>query len=295
MQLELIRGTTVTSLSDGQPFSWLEEDGTGLAPLHWLGERGPNQHGATLTDFRLDPRLFVLAFLFNPKPGDQAAHHSARDTLTALLRPARRPLALRFQRADGGRRQIDCVVNGGVAFPTKERVGMSQRVVVEFQAADPTFYDPERQFVSVGITVTGSVFGFPQGLPWGFGENATIDTTRTIAYPGTWQDHPEIEIVGPLSSPTITNLTTGDTLSLPGVSIPAGVSYVIDCRPGRTSVRSGDTNKLAELSDDSDLESFHLAADPDAALGLNDIRVTGSAATIQTQIYLRYVHRFIGL
>lgn len=291
--LEAIVNNTTYNLSLGEPFALIDSD-DGMAPVQRITTQGPQQHGDTDIDFRLDALSWPLGLLMYAS--SIAEHYTNRKLALRIFRPSRVPIQMRWTLDNGDVRQIDCHVNGKMTFGSRERRGFAQRFVVPLRAANPTFYDPDRKFVSFGIAVSGSVFGFPIGFAISFGEASSIDTTKTIAYAGSWREYPVIEIAGPLTNPVITNLSTGDVLDLTGTTVALGDTYTIDCRPGYKSVKdAAGVNRIAALSDTSDLASFSLEADPDVSGGLNDIRVTGTSATSATQIYLRYYERYLGI
>ena len=49
--------------SESFTFSYLGDQGFGLAPLHRITTRGPLQHGDSDIDFRLDPRILQIPLL----------------------------------------------------------------------------------------------------------------------------------------------------------------------------------------------------------------------------------------
>jgi hypothetical protein len=113
---------------------------------------------------------------------------------------------------------------------------------------------------------------------------------------GTWRDFPVILVVGPINNLVIANQSTGDTLDFTGYNLGVGSTLTVDCRPGRKTVIDGAGASLIDkLSDDSDLATFAIEANPDASGGVNSIRVTGGNATSATEIYVQYYHRYIGL
>jgi hypothetical protein len=94
----------------------------------------------------------------------------------------------------------------------------------------------------------------------------------------------------------ITNQATGDKLDFTGFTINASDSRTIDCRPGRkTVVDAAGADQIDELSDDSDLQTFSLEADPEASGGDNAVTVTGSGATSDTRITIVYYTRYTGI
>jgi hypothetical protein len=150
----IVSGTTY-SLTDSNPFSLVAITGIGIPALHRLTERGPFQHGATDLGFRLDPRLISIIVHVNATSLSNA--DANRATLMTAFNPLpSTPILLKITRDDGAIRQIDCHAAGAVDIPntpTQDRMGASQRVVIQLQAADPVWYDPtpvEVDFVDAG-------------------------------------------------------------------------------------------------------------------------------------------------
>ena len=120
----------------------------------------------------------------------------------------------------------------------------------------------------------------------------TIGQIAAVAYEGNLPEFPVISIRGPISSPIITNLTTGHTLDFGTITIGAGTTYVIDTRYGYKTILAGTVNKRSELSDDSDLGDFHLAPNPTAPNGVNSVAAYGNNIGTATQISVVYYNRF---
>jgi hypothetical protein len=174
-------------------------------------------------------------------------------------------------------------------------MGYSQLAVVELRAADPTFYDPTALGYTFGVNAGTLGWAYPITFPEGFG-SSTVNQTRAITYNGTWRTYPVVLIKGPITNPVITNTTTGDKLDFTGTTVNSGTTYTIDCRPGVKSVLDqAGASQIAALTDDSDLATFSLEADPEAPGGINTITVTGSAANATTEVYLQYYERYIGI
>ncbi len=291
--LEAIVGGTTYNLNDGTYTYWIGEDGTGNAPSRRITEQGPLQHGDTDVDVRLSPRVFRETFQIIPS--SLSNHYDQRKALLRFLRPSSTKIQMRWTLDNGDVRQIDCVVIDGPNFASTEREGFAQKLVVQFRAPDPVFYDPTQIATTFGVGGGTGAFSFPLSFPVSFG-GSTVNQTRTITYLGTWREYPVIVIAGPITNPVITNVTTGDKLDFTGITINAGDSYTIDCRYGyKTVVNAVGTNKIADLTNDSDLATFSLESAPDVAGGLNDIKVTGTSANANTQVYLRYYNRYIGI
>jgi len=120
----------------------------------------------------------------------------------------------------------------------------------------------------------------------------TVGQVAPVDYDGDLPESPIISIRGPITSPVITNLVTGDTLDFGTITIGAGTTYVIDTRYGYKTVTAGTVNKRGELTDDSDLGDFHLAPNPIAPGGVNTIATYGTNIGTATQISIVYTNRY---
>lgn len=290
-KIELLVRNRVYVLTD--EYVHLGNDGLGLPPVRRLEEAGPLQDGVSDVGHRLGPRTVKLLFLLSAdSPPD---YYQKRRRLFQQFRPRDAATQLRFTLPDGSVRQLDVVYDGELTLPSNDKTGLLHKVAVSLRAANPTFYDPAGTAVNFQIAVNSSSFAVPLTVPVGVG-TSVLDQTTQIAYEGDWKASPLITIIGPVTSLKVENLTTGEMLSFPGLIINAGERLVVDTSYGGASVVDGDgVSKLSALSDDSDLTTFHLAPDPDAFDGVNDVRVTGTAATTQTAVYLSYNARYLGI
>ena len=115
-----------------------------------------------------------------------------------------------------------------------------------------------------------------------------------LTYTGTWLEYPTLTLNGPLINPTIRNLTTEEKITL-NITLIAGESIEIDLRYGVKTVTKNDgTNQIGTLSDDSDLATFHLAPDPEAAGGINSMLLNGTAGDTGSLV-IEWYPRYIGL
>lgn len=294
-KLEAIVGGRTYILSDRLRYIHLGNDGFGLPGVKRESESGPLQHGATDTGFNLEPRIIQLALA--GLSTSQDGYFNVRDELLRVFKPRSKPIQLRFTLPDGTVRQIDCHYSGGLSLPSQEKFGpYGHKVGIALTAPDPTWYDPVATTVKFDIEAGGGAFNIPLAIPWSIG-SSVLDKTTTIQYHGTWAASPIITIYGPIRECAITNITTGEKLTFrSGVTIGAGVSYTIDTRYGyQTVTRNDGANRMQDITDDSNLSTFHVESDPDALNGINDIRVTGLDATTQTAVYCSFNTRYIGL
>ena len=292
MTLSAIVGSTEYSLDDGTICRLVGHDGWGMPPLHRLTERGPNQHGQTDLGYRLDPRIGTLALLLPVTTLTEM--YTRRDQLLDIFAPGNSP-SLAWTMSYGTR-YIDCHVDGEVAMPWEPKRWAAQLIALRLRCPDPTFYDPTAEVVTFALGGGGDSMEVPLAIPWPIGAS-TLDQTVSITYSGNWRSHPHrIRIVGPITDCVITNETTDEVLDFTGTTIAAADYYDIDCRYGyKTVTDAAGDNKIADLTEDSDLATWHLAPSPEAAGGVNDINVTGSSVTEATEIYLNYYTRYLGL
>lgn len=292
--LTAIVSTTEYDLSDGS-ICWVERvDGVGQPALHRLRERGPQQHGETDVGFRLDPRTVRL--ILSVEAETEAGLESKLANLTQIFGPRVDAISLEWQLAGGETRRLDCFYRDDMSLASQDRTAKQlQRVAVVVEAPDPAFYDPVSVSVQFSLAGGSSAFDVPMSVPTGVG-TSTLDQTVTVTYAGSFRTFPTVTIYGPITDPVVENLSTGETLDFTGITIASGDHYVIDTAYGVKTVEdSSGTNKIADLTEDSDLATFHLAPDPVVVNGDNDIQVTGTAVDAETEVYLSYFDRYLGL
>lgn len=294
MDLDVIVGVSTTSLSDGVTARLVAHDGLGAAPLHRLTERGPMQHGETDYGLRLDVRVFSLLFALPGSGRDDL--DDRRTALLAALPPLGSALGLRFTRDNAEIRQIDAHRLQAPMGHDARREWQSNLVAVQFRAPDVVLYDPTGKAVTFALGGGGDSMEIPLAIPWEVGVS-TLDVTTVVTYGGSWLEHPyRIRITGPITDAVITNQATGEKLDFTGTTIGAGVFYDVDTRYGFKTVTEDDgTNRIADLTSDSDLATWHLAAHPEVAAGKNSIRVEGTTVTAATQVVIQYFERFDGI
>lgn len=150
---------------------------------------------------------------------------------------------------------------------------------------------------------------WPLEIPYAAAYNIELDATQraalqaatqgsaysiSIPYDGDYDSHPVIEIHGPITSPIITNTATGDVLNFTGGTVGGADVWTIDTRYGRKSVLNAAGSSVAQyLSEDSDLATFRIAADPTAAGGTNIIAVQGSVVGTATAVEIAWFNRFL--
>lgn len=291
--IDLLRGSTVFSLSDGVLCKCTGIQGVGLLQSERMTEQGPLQHGVTDRGFRAKERLIRLMLFY--QVATPTEYWDRRNSLNTALEPTTRLAQLRFDLGNGTRRQIWCSILGSVMDMRPDSAGGSS-FAVDFMCPNPAFYDPNGKALIFGLDYSATTFQIPMEIPLGIGQS-TIDASALISYGGSWRSYPyRIRISGPMTDCVITNETTGEKLDFTGVSIAAGDRRDIDLRYSYKSVIDATgTNKIADLTSDSDLTSWHLATAREVPDGSNSIAVTGTGVTSATEIYISYHEYFNGI
>lgn len=294
VSVDWIVGSSTYALSGRNPYAFISLTGLGNPPVRRIKERGPQQHGSTDVGFLLDERMLNLALLITGTSLE--AVDGYRDDLAAMLKPSATSGKLRVTRDDGTVRQIDAHVAGVMDFPNtlQDRIGASQTVVVQFEAADPIWYDPTLKNIIFDISDNTSGIEIPLAVPVVYANTTVLDAVESITYAGKWETFPTIYITGPANDLVITNVTTGKVLDFTGTNLAALDSYTIDLRYGyKTVTDAAGVRKNAALTDDSNLVDWSLVPSPDAPDGINDIQVEiASGLTAATLIRVEYYNRY---
>lgn len=287
-----IRGGNETALDDRENITLLSHDGLGMPDFHRMEERGPLQHGVTDRGYRLDPKTIVLVLGIRGNSLDD--FYQKRHGLLDLFKPSNKPGSLRWK-IGSKVRQIDGHLIGGLNFSDRDRSHLFQKAAIAIKCPDPTWYDPAGRSVEFSIGGGGDTMDIPLTIPFTVGASM-IDTSQSINYQGSVLAYPVINIRGPITDCVIKNLTTGDKLDFTGHTIPSETTYTVDLRYGhKTVLDDAGNNRIDKLTDDSDLATWRLEADPVAMGGSNSIYVYGTDVTSLTGINLQFYERYIGV
>ena len=277
------------SLDDRTNFYMMNHEGLLSIPLHRLSERGPLQHGVTDRGYRLDPRTVILSMGINGT--DSSDFYTKRSTLASIFKPSNTAGYLRYVNGTTTR-QLDCHC---IAIQEGERSNYWQNIAIALLCPDPTWYDPTVNEVYFALGGGEDTLEVPMEVPMLVGSTSLV-SNQSITYNGDFRAFPVIGIYGPITSPKITNNTTGDTLDFAGTTIAAGDWYTIDCRYGYKTVEDQDgANAISDLSTDSDIATFSIEATPQAVNGVNSFTVTGDSVTSATNIKVAYYTRYLGV
>ena len=292
-----IQGTTYTLNSydavSGLTFNYLGDLGFGMAPLHRITQRGPLQQGDSDVDFRLDPRVLQLPFIFTADTMTQ--HYAIRDKVLAVFSPSNVIGTLTITRPDGTQRAIATKILGGLSLDVDAKSGYSVKTIVQMRADDPTWYNPTQNTIAGTSAILGTPTPIPRVYPVTYGASGTINVNTSVSYTGTWNSYPNIVAVGPLNNLVIQNTSTADVITLTA-NIAAGTTYTFDLRYGyKTVVDQNGANVLANISAASNLATFNLAPMPQISGGVNGIQITATGGTSASSVTLTYNDRFIGV
>jgi len=276
-------------------------DGLGMPPIRYVTQRGPYQHGETMLDYFLEPRIVQVRH--RRTSCNRTELWDVRSDLLDAVRPNRQiinslePGILRKIMPDGTKRDINVIVQAGPSYDSGTRNGWDEWAIddiIRFVAHDPTFFDPTEVITEFNFS-TFEELVFPADFPIAFFAS-TFDETDTIEYGGTWLSYPEIIMTGPINNPIITNTTTGEKIEL-DYNIAAAEVVTITTEYGNKTISNDDgDNLIGTLTTDSDLATFHIAPDPEAPGGDNVIRVQGASAdSAVTQMVVKYYTRYIGI
>ena len=276
------------------PYRLLEMPGIGMPPVQHRTERGPYQDGESHLGTVLLPR--VVTFRMALTEVSQLALWERRAVLLQLMAGLADGFGLLATLPDGAERRLLLRYNGGLDMAINAQHGTEyQPIAWQGIAHNPLWYDPDAELWGYALEAGLGAWAFPLGFPEGFGA-AAIDVEETKQYLGTWRTYPVITVVGPINNLVIENTTTNEKLDFTGYNLAAATTLTINLGYGYKTAKLGDgTDVIDELTTDSDIATWHLAAHPEAVDGFNTLIITGAAADPDTQISIQFFNRYIGI
>lgn len=272
----------------------MSEEGTGMPPIDYVTQRGPYQHGESLRDYFLTPR--TVQYIVRHNYCSREDYWAGRGELISVLAPNNGPLAtlatgtLRKVMPGGTVRDLTCIIDQGPKFEPRDPSQwdeLSYTETLRFIAHNPIYFDPNAHSLLFHTTDAGT---FPITFPITFLPEYNIE--ETIVYAGTWFEYPIITVVGPMTSFTITNVTTGASITVEGL-IDTGRTLTIDLTYGRKTVTLDDgTNFIGYVTADSNLAQFAIIP------GTNDLFVTAfliGPFEPRDRVTMTYYDRYFGI
>ena len=263
-----LNGTDTTT---GLLIRYLGDQGFGLAPLRRITTRGPLQDGDSDIDFRLEPRVLQIPLMVvnASATAPKYQHYEIREKLLSIFRPGDNAY-ITVTRSDGvttKTRRINVRVLGGMSFDV-DPDNFHVRTVVQLRADDPTWYDPQNIDT--------------------FYDNANLNGTQVFPNLGNWDIFPLIMIERTITNPVITNVTTGQVISITA-AITSGF-YLIDLSYGKkTVVDNLGVNRISTVSAASNLATWSIVP------GNNTIAITGTVGDLNARGLFAYFPRFTGI
>lgn len=299
----------VYNFDDGLDKFLISREGFGIPSFNYITERGPYQHGETVLDYRLSPRIVQLVHRVRGDCRDD--FWANRAELLNSLRMNRQSSGemntgiLRTVLDDGTKRDLNVLLAKGIPFSARDTGSWDENSLTEmirFIAFDPVLFDPNELTVTFALSVVDHLV-FPVSFVHAscpscedmlFGMSS-IDETHNISYYGTWLSYPTLVLTGPMQKPSIINVTTDEKLEL-DYDVSVGETVTISLAYGNKTILNGSgVNLIGSLTTDSDLATFHIAPSPEALNGINALRVVFGGATAASTIYFTYFTKYIGI
>jgi hypothetical protein len=287
----------IYALNDGETrYVVTTIDNAGLPPVEYLTRRPYRSDRLIETGFRLNPRSFSIAYQFmNECSRDE--YWQARAALLNITRPNRGgALTVTITLEDGTRRAIRARALTPVfpAVPVEEVNEWNFSEIVQFDAFDPTFFNPNFTSTLV-LNEPAEELVFPihfddDNIYFGAG---SIFGSMNIPYLGTWYSYPVITVTPPYQSVRIFHEQLNVAIEV--LRNSSTESLIIDLENG--TIRDQDGNSVFNyVAPDSDLQGFRLEPDPIVANGDNTLIFTiPGAVNPATTVLVSYKERFIGI
>jgi hypothetical protein len=180
-----------------------------------------------------------------------ADHLTRRRALSSLIPPIRNSSdtlsdkTLRIVDADGGDYTFAVQVQQPFSMPRRNL--MNSRYLLHLLASDPAIYGTTEHTLTL-TPATGGSFTVPFIVP--FTLSGGTSGEGTAANGGDLNTYPVITLSGPLTNPTIRNVTTGLSMQLQ-MTILTGATVVIDMQ-NKTIIQDGSINQLDKMTAGSD-------------------------------------------
>jgi hypothetical protein len=253
-----------------------------MPPIELWDEIVPLQSGSRFIGARHGTRPLVFpVFLDGPVSGRLELRSLAR-----VLDPLRGLGTLRILNGAYSGRQITCVYESGLDQLSEELPDWVMPTLA-FRAFDPYWTDAseQSQIITPGSNVSAA--GFNTWTTWYplIFSSTTIFADLSITNASDAVVWPIITVTGPGTDLQLTNVTTSQSLVLPG-SIADGSRVVFDSRPGYKTVTRDGVNIFSQLTATSAFWPL--------LPGTNRITITFSSTTpARTQVVITFRPRYL--
>lgn len=250
-----------------------------LEPVARFGVAGTETYGTTSPYYAVGPSPAIIGNLMN---SGTLNYFFNADPNGATINGVSNGLAQTLWLLQYGTYSYQYTKSYLIGTAQKWRTNSWPGTVQLYALYSPPLTEGQRNAVSAYMTgITGTAIA------------GTINQILPLPYSGDLPEYPVISLTGPITNPSITNVVTGEVLNFGTITIGAGVTYVIDTRHGYKTVTQGTVNRIDQLSDNSDLSTWHLVPSPIASGGTNTIFVAGTAIGTATSIQVVYYNRYM--
>lgn len=248
-------------------FRVLSVDGLGGPPLRTSDSARPRDHGQWIGADYMDARMVVLELAVTGASAD--ATITNLDRLKGMWIPDTDPnlrAELAFRLPGAGNRKVRGRVRR-IDVDLSQVQFLHVPVTAEFFANDPHLLSESSNWANVPISSSVGANGvaYPKAYPIDYGGYVSSDAQ--VTNDGNMPARPIITFFGPLTDPTVTNETTGETFAL-DITLSAGQVLVCDF-DARTVLLGGNTSRYYAVANDAVWWSL--------LPGLNTIRLTDAA------------------
>ena len=183
---------------------------------------------------------------------------------------------------DGSLKQMAVKVNRGIEFSKTVHHSNVRDFMVELKAFDPVWYSQTLYDVAADEGIQMGTVTLPTTLPLTLGSSFLNEATITNS--GNFVTFPVITLTGEGENPVIYNVTTGDRLTLQGLTLTSGDTVIIDCKNGTITLNGSDA--LTYMTSDSRFISL--------ASGSNTIQITDdSPMTLNLDAQFEYRYAWV--
>lgn len=264
-----------------------------LPKVDYTTLQGVYQDGETVVSKRLARREFSLNLKIVVENEDDLDFY--RDQMAKLLGDFSQPVSLVVTRRDGTERELSIrYMEDTLGTPVEAGKGaVDQDIGYTFIAPSPLWQSPETTVWAFSMPLQTGTFGFqPDGLgfPVGFNYAGLGGGAQAFHYEGTYAVSPVITVHGPCKDLRIENQTTGHKIQVKtGHQINTGELVTIDPRYGQATITSSTGNtSISNFTEDTDIATFCIAAEPTAKDGYNTLLVSTSDADSDTYVRLTF-------
>lgn len=125
--------------------------------------------------------------------------------------------------------------------------GLAQGVALEFHATDPRIYDNTLSTAALTLPSVSGGLGWPVSWPLGWG--SAVGGLVNVTNAGTFATRPVITFIGPLTAPSVQNVTAGQTWACT-FDLQSGDQLIVDFA-ARTVLLNGTASRYSYVTSSS--------------------------------------------